>query len=45
MENLPSTNVNWDAELRGAAMLVKSGLTPKDINRPEAAAVRDPGRP
>jgi len=36
-ENLPTVNVNWDAELRGAAMLVKSGMTPKDINRPEAA--------
>lgn len=37
MNNLPSTVVNWDDELKGATMLVKSGLTPKDINRPEAA--------
>ena len=36
-DNLPSTQVNWDAELKGAAMLIKSGLTPKDIRTPEAA--------
>ena len=36
MNNLPAT-VDWDAELRGASYLVKSGLVPKDINRPEAA--------
>lgn len=34
--NLPAV-IDWDNELKGANMLVKSGLTPKDINRPEAA--------
>ena len=36
MDNLPTT-INWDSELRGAAMLVKSRLVPKDIGTPEAA--------
>jgi hypothetical protein len=35
--NLPSTQVNWESELKGAHMLVKSGLTPKDVRTPEAA--------
>jgi hypothetical protein len=34
--NLPAP-VNWESELKGAAMLVKSGLVPKDIKTPEAA--------
>jgi hypothetical protein len=36
MDNLPAA-INWESELRGAAMLVKSGLTPKDIKTAEAA--------
>lgn len=36
MDNLPST-INWESELRGATMLVKSGLVPKDIRTAEAA--------
>jgi hypothetical protein len=35
-ENLPSTAVNWDAELKGAAALLKSGLAPRDLKTPEA---------
>ena len=34
--NVPSTmnaQLDWDKELRGAGMLVKSGLVPKDILR------------
>jgi len=33
-ENLP---INWKDELQGAAMLIKSGLVPRDIKTPEAA--------
>ena len=29
--------INWESELKGAGMLVKSGLVPKDIRSPEAA--------
>ena len=36
MDNLPST-INWQSELDGAAMLVKSKLVPRDIGTPEAA--------
>jgi hypothetical protein len=35
-ENVPAT-INWEAELKGAAMLVKSKLVPRDITTPEAA--------
>lgn len=34
-KNLPA--VNWESELRGANMLVKSGLVPKDIKTAESA--------
>jgi hypothetical protein len=33
-ENMP---INWKDELQGAAMLIKSGLVPRDIKTPEAA--------
>lgn len=29
--------INWETELKGAGMLVKSGLVPKDVRSPEAA--------
>jgi len=29
--------INWESELKGAGMLVKSGLVPRDIKTPEAA--------
>lgn len=32
-----ATSVNWDAELRGAQMLLKSGLAPQSLRTPEAA--------
>ena len=35
-DNLPTT-INWESELKGASMLVKSGLVPKDIRSDEAA--------
>lgn len=35
MENLPSTQVNFDSDMKVAQMLVKSGYVPKDVSRPE----------
>lgn len=35
MENLPSTQVNFDSDMKMAQMLIKSGYVPKDVNRPE----------
>lgn len=34
--NLPAVPVNWEAELKGADMLLKSGLAPRDIKSKEA---------
>lgn len=34
-ENLPA--INWKDELQGAAMLLKSGLVPRDVKSPETA--------
>ena len=36
MDNVPAV-MNWDSELKGAKMLVDSGLVPKDIKTPQAA--------
>lgn len=36
MESMPAV-VDWNAELKGAAALIKSGLVPKDIRTAEAA--------
>ena len=36
MDNAPAV-MNWESELKGAKMLVDSGLVPKDIKTPQAA--------